>query len=100
MEGIQKATGGEMDFKKQHGLKGNKANGGAPGEDQFKKEYKSSKDALAEFNPFRWRHQWQLINNFTPEECETLENCLGELKTNTKYYASIFLTLSLGFNYW
>ena len=90
---IQAVAGGETDFKKKHKLT-------ESGENQMKKEYKSSKDALQEFNPFKLREQWTLINNFTPEETETLENCLGELKTNMKYYTSIFLTLALGFNYW
>ena len=41
-----------------------------------------------------------MLKNFTPEETETLENCLSEFKINTKYYTSIFVALSLGFNYW
>ena len=40
------------------------------------------------------------MKNFTPEECETLESCLFEFKTNTKYYSSIFLASTLAFNYW
>ena len=100
MKGIQDATGGDMDFKKKHALRSQPKGSGQPSEDQFKKEYKSSRDALSEFNPMRWREQWTLIKNFTPEECETLENCLSELKINTKYYTSIFVFMTLGFNYW
>ena len=98
-----------MDFKKKHrlneapALPGQMPNMGAPGamsEDNFQKEYKSSRDALAEFSPFRWRKQWTLIKNFTPEENETLETCLHELKTNMKYYTAIFLSASMAFNFW
>ena len=41
--------GGEMDFKKKHKLEK------VDDQSNFKKEYKSSRDALAEFSPFRWR---------------------------------------------
>ena len=80
-----------MDFKKKHQ---------AGDEEGFKKEYKSSKDVLSQFSPFRFRQQWQTVQNFTPEEHETLESCLFEFKTNMKYYTSMFITGSLAFNYW
>ena len=67
LKGIQDSAGGEMDFKKRHKLQE------STGEDQFQKEYKSSRDALAEFSPLKWRQQWQLIRNFTPEEIVTLD---------------------------
>ena len=88
-----------MDFKRKHGLKESTANT-APGGDNFKKEYKSSRDALGEFSPFRWRQQWTLIKNFTPEETETLERCMTEFKKNTKYYFYIFGTSTVAFSYW
>lgn len=52
-----------MDFRTKHKLDSSKrdgqmADGQKVGQDSFKKEYKSTKDALGEFSPFRWRQQW------------------------------------------
>ena len=91
---ITEATGGLQDFRKKHKIETNES------EDGFKKEYKSTRDVLAYMSPLRYRQQWQIVKNFTPEEHETLESCLFEYKTNLKYYTSIFLTGCLGFNYW
>ena len=55
---------------------------------------------MSEFSPLKWRQQWQLIKNFTPEETVTLDNCLAELKTNFKVYTAGFVTLATAFNYW
>ena len=55
---------------------------------------------MAEFSPFRWKKQWLAIRNYTPEECETLESCMHELKVNSKYYCSIFGVATIGFNFW
>ena len=41
-----------------------------------------------------------LIKNFTPEETETLNECMYEFKANMWYYNSIFLTSGLAFNFW
>ena len=45
---LQAATGGEGDFKKKHKLKDGD-------NDQLREQYKSSRDALSEFSPFKWR---------------------------------------------
>ena len=66
----------------------------------MQKEYKTSRDALAEFSPFRWKKQWMASRNFTPEETETLDACLYELKVNSKYYCSLFALATFGFNFW
>ena len=55
---------------------------------------------MQDLNPFKWREQWTLVKNFTPEETETLDTCLQELKANCKYYCSISVTATLAFNYW
>ena len=95
-----------MDFRKKHKLDPSKKSGDEEGDDpqvgqdSFKKEYKSTRDALGEFSPFRWRHQLLQIRNFTPEEYETLEDCIFELKTNIKCYSFFSLLGFLSFNYW
>ena len=40
------------------------------------------------------------MQNYTPEEYETIENCFGELKLNFKYYSTLFGIGCLGFTYW
>ena len=95
-----------MDFRKKHRLSSGDSVpiGGHQddriGQDGFKKEYKSARDALGEFSPFRWRQQWLQIRNFTPEECETLEDSLCELKTNIKCYTTLAFASFLAFNFW
>ena len=83
----------DLDYKRKHKL----------GKDQgeFKKEYKSSRDALAELNPFNFRKQLKIIkNNMTPEEYETVLYTIEELKANSKTYCCGFITLGVGFTYW
>ena len=36
----------------------------------------------------------------TPEEYETVLECLNEFKINAKYYSFIFGSLAIGFTYW
>ena len=56
---IQDATGGDLDFKKKHKLSSKSENGeDVPEQSEFKREYKSSRDALSEFSPFQWSKQW------------------------------------------
>ena len=40
------------------------------------------------------------MKGLTPEEYETLLRCTSELKTNVKYYTTMFVGMSLGFTYW
>lgn len=82
----------DLDYKKQHKLGKDK--------DQFKAEYKSTRDALKEFSPWQWRKQLDIVKRLTPEEYETCLRSIEELKSNIKYYSLGFAGLALGFTYW
>ena len=67
----------------------------------MKAEYKSTRDALKELNPFNWRSQTKEIKDkLTPEEYETVLFCIDEYRANCKIYAFMFTTTGLAFNYW
>lgn len=42
----------------------------------------------------------EIIKSLTPEEYETVQDCIRELKTNSKYYSVGFATMALSFSYW
>lgn len=54
----------DIDFKKKHTKSNN--------DEEFKAEYKTTKDALKELSPFHFRQQLQTIKSLTPEEYETI----------------------------
>ena len=82
----------DVDFKKKHKL----------GKDQqeYKAEYKSTRDALGGLSPFDFKRQLREIKSLTPEEYETILRGLDEAKVNAKMYACAFTSAAVGFTYW
>ena len=82
----------DLDFKRKH-TKGDN-------NQEFKKEYKTTYDALKELSPWNIKFQLQQIKSLTPEEYETIMICVEEVKTNIKLYTLGFCALSMAFTMW
>ena len=82
----------DIDFKKKHKLGKDK--------EEYKAEYKTTRDALRELSPFDFKRQLQDIKSLTPEEYETILRGLEEVKLNAKLYSCVFMSAALGFTYW
>ena len=82
----------QIDHKKKHKL----------GKDnqEFKAEYKTSRDAIGGLSPFRFKEQLSAIKSLTPEEYETILHSLHEAKLNIKLYSFLFTGMTFGFTYW
>ena len=81
-----------MDHKKKHKL------GKDSGE--FKAEYKTTRDAIGDLSPFRYKQQLAMIKRVTPEEYETIMSCVHEASLNVKLFGCSFAAATMGFSYW
>ena len=80
------------DFKKKHKLGKDK--------EEYKAEYKTTRDALRELSPFDFKRQLDEVKGLTPEEYETVLRALEEVKMNAKLHACAFTTAAVGFTHW
>ena len=82
----------DVGFKKKHKLGKDK--------EEYKAEYKTTRDALRGLSPFDFNRQLQEVKSLTPEEYETILRALAEVKLNAKLYACCFAGATLGFTHW
>lgn len=82
----------DIDFNKKHTKRNDN--------EEFKAEYKTTKDALKELSFFTYKTQLQQIQALTPEEYETIILCIDELKVNSAVYALQFGAATAAFAYW
>ena len=81
-----------MDHKKRHKL--------GKDSEEFKAEYKTTRDAIGDLSPFKFKKQLADIKSLTPEEYETILLSLHEAKLNIKLFALFFSGAALSFTYW
>ena len=67
---------------------------------EFKQEYKTTREAIGGLSPFRFREQLKVIKSMTPEEYETVMLAINEFKLNMKVYATIGVLTTMSFSYW
>ena len=82
----------KIDHQKKHKL--------GKDSEEFKAEYKTTRDAIGDLTPYNFRKQLAEIKSLTPEEYETILLSLHEAKMNAKLYAVTFAGLAFGFTYW
>ena len=81
-----------IDFQKKHKLGKDK--------EEYNAQFKTTKDAFKELEPFNIKKQLFEIKSMTPEEYETILRCLEEFKVNAKMYAFLFSFAAVSFSYW
>ena len=67
---------------------------------ETREQAQSMRDVFKEMSPRMWSKHWNYLRNLTPEEYETVLDCVETLKKNATIYIPFFLGGSLAFTYW